>query len=176
MEEKIRLMKFKLVLIFLLISFLSFSQTKETAIRDAKITANATIDGKYKTLIKHTLPGIVNMMGGEESATKIIKKSMEEMASQGFVFEKAEITEVSKIVNEQNQFRCYVQNSSQLKMGDKRIKSKSYLLGIYDTKKKIWYFVESKLLKNKAMIDKVLPEFETSLKIPDNEMKTEIVK
>jgi len=57
-------------------------------------------------------------------------------------------------------------------MSGQRISSKTYLLGIYNEDDKLWYFLEAKQLKNKALIDQVLPDFKTRLNIPDDEMTT----
>ncbi|EDP69513.1 hypothetical protein FBALC1_00125 [Flavobacteriales bacterium ALC-1] len=61
-------------------------------------------------------------------------------------------------------------------MGAQRIKSKSYLLGIYNETDGYWWFIEAKQLKNKAIMDKVLPNFETSLEIPDDDMQMEQIE
>ncbi|WP_299115645.1 hypothetical protein [uncultured Winogradskyella sp.] len=147
------------------------SQTKEDALRDAKITSKATLKEDYKTVLKHTLPKIVELMGGKDTALNTIESTFNKMKSEGFVFEKADILNVSEIIKEQNQFRCVIEGYNQMKMSGQRIGSKSYLLGIYDEKEKIWYFLEAKQLKNKAMLNQILPSFKTSLDIPESEMK-----
>lgn len=166
----------KILLIFLFSCLLGFSQTKETALRDAKAASKATLEGNFNELLNYTYPPIIEMMGGREAALKAVEASIEQMKSQGFVFEKADVVAVSDIVKEDNQYRCYVEGNNQMKMGNQRIFSKSYLLGIYDDKKGKWYYLEAERLKNKALVDKILPNFKTSLKIPDDEMKTEVIE
>lgn len=80
-------------------SFL-WSQTKEDALRDAKIAASSTLSGDFKTLIKYTHPKVITFMGGEEKALNVIKSSFASMTEQGFVFEKADVLNVSDIVIE----------------------------------------------------------------------------
>lgn len=41
-----------------------FSQTKEDALNDAKTTSKATLEMDFETVLKHTLPKVVDMMGG----------------------------------------------------------------------------------------------------------------
>ncbi len=166
---------FALLLSLILINA-SYSQTKEEALRDAKITAQATLDMDFKTVLKHTYPPILKLMGGEEAATDFIKQTFENMESQGFVFEKADVQEVSEVIKEHGQYRCYSHSINVMKMGDQRITSKSYLLGIYDEDKKIWYFLEAEKLKNKALADQILPDFKTSLNIPKDDMTFEDIK
>lgn len=154
----------------------SFSQTKKEALRDAKITAKATLSSDFKTVLKHTYPPIIKLMGGEEAALNLIEKAFSSMKKQGLSFEKAEVVSVSNIVKEQGQYRCFIENNNEMKMPDVKITSKSYLLGIYDETKKIWYFLEAEKLKEKSIADQILPDFKTSLEIPKDDMKMEKIK
>ena len=61
-------------------------------------------------------------------------------------------------------------------MSGQRISSKSYLLGIYNEADKHWWFIEAKQLKNSALTEKVLPNFETELDIPEDDMKVEPIE
>ena len=161
----------------LLVSSISaISQTKEDALRDAKIASTAALDMDFKTVLKHTLPKVVEIMGGEEAAVNLLTTTFDNMKTQGFVFEKADVIDVSEIVKEQGQYRCVVESFNQITMSGQRIKSKSFLFGIYNQDDGYWWFVEAKQLKNKAMLDMVLPDFETSLDIPDDDMQTEPIK
>ena len=167
----------KIVLLVLVTFSVSvFSQNKEDALKDAKITSKATLEMDFKTVLKHTLPKVVDMMGGEEAALTLLKSTFDTMKTQGFVFEKADINGVSEIVEEQGQYRRVIGGYNQMKMAGQRIKSKSYLLGIYNDTDKFWWFVEAKQLKNKAMVDLVLPNFETKLEIPDDDVEVEQIE
>jgi hypothetical protein len=170
---KIRLLN---ILAFLFISLVGFSQTKDTALRDARITSQATLDMDFKTVLKHTYPSIVDLMGGTTAAEHIIENMFKEMNDKGFVFEKADVQYVSEIVKEQNQYRCYTYSINVMKIDKQRITSKSYLLGIYDEEKEIWYFLEADKMKNKLLLDKVLPNFETNLVIPEDDISFESIE
>lgn len=161
------------ILALLLCINLSFAQTKEDAFRDANITSKATLKEDFKTVIKHTLPGVIEVMGGQEKGLKLIEEMFAGIKSQGFIFEKAEIISVSDVVFEQNQHRCVVKGLNQMAMGHNRYKSESYLLGIYNPEGKYWHFIEAKQMANKALLDIILPNFETQLVIPENTMTTE---
>ena len=167
--------KLKTILPFVImvISLSVFSQTKTDALQDAKTTSKATLEMDFDTLLKHTLPSVLEMMGGKEATLKVLKTTFEGMKAQGFVFEKADINGVSEIVNEQGQYRCVVEGYNQMKMSKQRISSKSYLLGIYNDVDKYWWFIEAKQLQNKAFINEILPDFETSLEIPEDDVKVE---
>ena len=165
-----------LLVLFVVSSFSVFSQTKEDALNDAKTTSKATLEMDFETVLKHTLPKVVDMMGGKDAALTLLKSTFDSMKNNGFEFEKADIISVSEIVEEQGQFRCVIEGFNQMKMANQRIKSKSYLLGIYNVADGYWWFVEAKQLQNKAMVDMVLPDFETSLDIPDDDVSVEQIE
>ncbi|MDP5082351.1 MAG: hypothetical protein NWP87_06825 [Winogradskyella sp.] len=167
----------KLPLLFLVaLSLNCFSQTKESALMDAKTTSKATLSLDFETLLHHTLPKVVDLMGGKDAALTLLKSSFSSMKTQGFVFEKADILSASEVVKEQGQYRCIIEGYNQMKMSSQRIKSKSYLLGIYNEADKFWWFIEAKQLKNKDMLDQVLPNFETRLEIPEDDVEVERVE
>tara|TARA_R110002049_G_scaffold213832_2_gene385287 strand:+ start:416 stop:937 length:522 start_codon:yes stop_codon:yes gene_type:complete len=170
--------KLKKTLLFVLIAISTtvFSQTKESALKDAKTTSKATLAMDFETVLKHTLPSVLDMMGGKDAAIKVLKSTFEGMKTQGFKFEKADILGVSEVVEEQGQYRCVVESYNQMTMSGQRISSKSYLLGIYNEEGKFWWFIEAKQLKNDALVDKVLPDFETKLDIPEDDMKVEQIE
>ncbi|GAA4245490.1 hypothetical protein [Winogradskyella damuponensis] len=164
----------KLMLLVLIATSVNvFSQTKADALKDAKTTSKATLDMDFETLLNYTLPSVLDMMGGKDAAMQVLKTTFDGMKAQGFVFEKADIISVSEIVKEQDQFRCVVEGYNQMKMSEQRISSKSYLLGIYNETGKHWWFIEAKQLKNKALADNILPNFETALDIPEDDVKVE---
>ena len=164
----IRVLSLSFVFIFCLSTF---SQTKDEAIRDAKKTAAATLKSDIKTVLEYTYSPVLEMMGGKEKALTLMTKAMSEMAAQGFKFEKAEVISSSEIVNEQNQYRCFIKNNYIMTFNGQRITSESYLLGIYNEKEKRWSFIEAKQLSNPA-ISQVFTDFKTSLVIPQGKMST----
>lgn len=161
--------------LFILSLFFSLTvlcQTKEEAFRDANITTKATLQSDIKTVLQHTYPPVLEMMGGREKALTFITKTMEDMTEKGFKFENATVISVSKIVKEQNQNRCFVKNNYTMTFNGYRIKSEAYLLGIYNDDDKFWYFIEAKQLSNPA-IETVLPNFKTALIIPEGKSSSE---
>ncbi|WP_179353326.1 hypothetical protein [Winogradskyella vidalii] len=166
----------KLALLVLLTTSINlFSQNKADALRDAKIASEAAFNMNFETVLKHALPAVIEEMGGKDAALKVMKSSFEGMKSQGFEFEKTEIKQVSEVVKEQGQYRCIVENFNQMKMSGKRVLSTTYLLGIYNDTDDYWWFMEANKLKNKTQSDIILPNFETQLKIPENDGKVEVV-
>lgn len=162
-----------LLLAIIAASTLAFSQTKESALKDATATTKANLDMDFDTVIKHTLPAVLEMMGGKDAALQVLKSTMEGAKAQGLVFEKSEIVNVSELTKEQGQLRCVVEGYTQMTMSGQRVKSKNYYIGIYNEVDKHWWFVEAKQLKNKVLANNILPNFETSLEIPEDDVQVE---
>lgn len=164
--------KFLSILCIFIFCLNTISQTKDEALRDAKKTANATLNSDFKTVLNYTFPPILKLMGGKEKALEIISKAMSNMQSSGFVFESADVISISEIVKEQNQYRCFIKNNYVMKFNGQKITSEAYLFGIYNEEQKSWNFIEAKQLANSA-INKVLPNFKTDLIIPQGKTATE---
>jgi hypothetical protein len=164
--------KFLSVLLIFIFCLNTISQTKDEALRDAKKTSKATLDSDFRTVLKYTFPPILKLMGGKENALEIISKSMSSMKDTGFDFKSADVISVSEIVKEQNQHRCLIKNNYVMTFNGQKITSEAYLLGIYNQKENIWTFIEAKQLANPA-INQVLPDFKTSLHIPEGKVSTE---
>ena len=168
---------YKLVLLlFLGLSLNAFAQTKADALRDAKITSKAAKEMDFDLVLKHTLPSVLDMMGGKDVALSVLKATFEGMEDQGFVFEKANVVSVSEVVEEQGQYRCLVESYKQMLMSGQRISSTSHLLGIYNEADNYWWFIETKQLNNNAMTTEILPNFKTGIEIPEDSVSMEAVK
>ena len=166
-----------LLIVLFLCSSLGFAQDKATlkemALKDVKTTSEATLGKDYKTVLKHTHPNVIELMGGNEKALELVEATFKSINEQGIVFEKAEIISVSDVIFEQDEYRCLVEGFNQMKMPGMRIKSTSYLLGFYDAEDKIWFFIEADKMNNKALAEKLFPGFETSFEIPKDTMESE---
>ncbi|WP_299098180.1 hypothetical protein [uncultured Winogradskyella sp.] len=162
-----------LLLIIIAISTVSFSQTKESALNDATAAIKANLDLDFDTVVKHTLPAVLDMMGGKEAALQVLKSTMEGAKAQGLVIEKADVINVSKIIKEQGQSRCIMTGYTEMTMSGQRVKSTIHFVGIYNDVDNYWWFVEAKQLKNEVLVNKIVPNFETSLEIPEDDVQVE---
>jgi hypothetical protein len=163
-------------IILLIVVFGGHAQTKEGAMRDAKLAAQGSMSADYESIIKYSLPEIIELMGGKEAAKTSISAMYKSMNEQGLVFEKAEILEVSDIVKEQGQSRCTVKSYNEMTMTGQRLKSTSYLLGIYNDEGEHWTFIEAKQLQTPQLVNQILPDFETSLDLPKDDVEIVPVK
>ena len=149
---------------------------KKLALENAKDISKATLAMDLETVLKYTLPSVLDLMGGKEAALDMLTTQFDKMTADGFVFEKAEVKGIIDFKKEYDQYRCVVEGYNEMRMPEMKITSKNFMLGVYDEEVKHWYFVEAKQLKNPAMRDMVLPDFKTEMELPDDEMTTEIIE
>lgn len=148
------------------------AQTKESALADAKITARATLQGDFKTVLDYTHPNVLEASGGIDALLPQIEKLMEDMkTNQGFVFKKADVLEVSEIVQEQGEYRCFVKNLNVMEISGQTYKSTSYLMGFYVPNAEHWVFIEAEKMKNAQARELFFPDFESDLDIPEDSLE-----
>ena len=140
---------------------------KTSALRDARATSKATLKGDWKTVIHHTHPNVVKAMGGPEAAADLIGSMMNDM-SEMLSIDQSKVGDVSEIAYEQGEYRCLVENYLTVTVSGLITKKLSYLFGVYDPQKEIWYFIEANELKDKKSRELLLPGFKTALEIPDD--------
>ena len=127
----------------------------------------------FDTLTNYFYPGVLKLMGGKEKAIELLNSRFDSLKENGFVFEKSDVLECQMLFLRRINIAVILKDSIKRLRMARRTKSKSYVLGIYNDETKSWYFIEAKQLKNKLMMNLVLPNFKTSLEIPDDAMTTE---
>ena len=159
-----------LLILLMVISSFSFAQTqeelKETVLRDVKIFNKAKLKLDYETVVKHTHPNVIETNGGKAKTLASLKETYAKFKkNRTWAYEKASAKNVSDIVFENGEYRCFIENYDQIKRDDTRTKSTNYLLATYNANAKIWCFVKARELKGeKGTV--IFPEYKTSLDIP----------
>ncbi len=157
---------------FLLVTGSLFSQNvdqlKETALRDAKATSQASIDRNLSTILKHTHPKISKAYG-EKKLMDTMDEIFRTMDAQKIKILSSKIDEVTDIKKERKEYRCLVKNTILMDFNGRPITLKSSLFGFYNKKKSKWYFVESNKLLDDPDTQKLFPNFKTDIEIPLDE-------
>ena len=164
------------ILVILLVSF-SLTATAQTedelkalAIAQAKIACEATENSDYETLFDYTMPEVLELMGGRESALGMMAETMKSMESQGVSITSSEVIEMTGFAYEQDQYRCVIKNKVVVKMSpEQSTQSISHMFGVYNADLNRWYFIEGAQVNNQALIGMILPDLKTSLNIPPDE-------
>ncbi|MCH9661497.1 MAG: hypothetical protein K0U54_11360 [Bacteroidetes bacterium] len=164
--------------LFLLIGFTtcnliaqSLGELQVKALKDAKTTAQAMVDGDFAKILDYTHPAIIEKMGGKDVFLPQVEAALKMAKEQGVSFISSTADYASDVVKEQGEYRCYVQNTNIMTLGETKIKSTSYLLGFYLEDQEQWVFIEAEKTKNKPTMEMFLPGFETSLNIPADVME-----
>lgn len=155
-----------LSLLLVLCVTVSFAQTKESALEDAKKAAMATKNKEAAVVLEYIHPKIVALMGSKEQAIAVINTGFAAMDKQGMSIEESDVVSVSEVVEEQGEFRCVVSTKLVMNMGEEKVINSSSLLGFYNKEAKHWVFIESSIVNNPAMMGQFIPGFKTSLEIP----------
>ena len=125
----------------------------------------------YKTFAKYTYPAIVKMIGGEDKMAQKLKKSFEQMESQGISFTNCSIETPTLFVRCKNEIQCTITENIEMKVPQGRLVTKSTLIGISSDNGATWTFIDTqgKDVKNLRLN---LPNLCESLIIPPNDQPT----
>lgn len=97
--KKNNLVKYSTFFLLLIVNFSAlFAQSKESAFKDAIITAQTTLKKDFKTVLEYTHPNILKVTGGADVMLPQIEAMFTRMEEDGFKFAKAEVLSVSEIV------------------------------------------------------------------------------
>ena len=149
-------------------------ELKDLAMAQAQLTCQATVDEDYETVLKFTLPAVIELLGGMDMALITVGDMMSSMSENGTTVVSSKATELVAFGQEEGEYRCVIQNKIDIKTPGGIIKATNYIVGIFDQDASQWHFIEAAQLKNPQMKAMVLPDFETKLNIPENTQ--EIVK
>jgi hypothetical protein len=162
-------------LLFSSILFLqSFSQVKE-AVQNLKVQANkmgqAFIKADYVTFAKYTYPKLLAAMGGESKMTAEIAKVINEMKSQGMLFNSISFGEPSSIIRNGKELQCTLPQHTDIKLIDGRAVSTSTLIAISIDNGTNWTFIDT---SNKDMetLRKALPNLSPTITVPPQQPPT----
>jgi len=170
-----RSLKLTLCVFLLTICRLSFAQTgtyklsiaQIAAIKtQANITANAIVGQDYKTLMKFTYPAIIEAGGGKEKMIGTLKKGMDQMKAQGFVFKSLTIAEVTQSKKQGKEIFAIVPDALVMNAMGGTITARSALIAISEDEGKHWYFVDTAPMQ-KETIRQVIPNLPKDLVIPE---------
>lgn len=155
-----------LLVVLTLLTTLAFGQVDSKRIKEqAEITARALLQEDFESLIKHTYPEIVKMLGGEEKMISLIRKGKIEMGQQGISFEKVTIGNPSRTVNAGDEIHCLIPQTILMKVPKGKVKSETYLLAVSKDNGNHWYFIDTANL-TMDNIKNVLPNYNTQLQLP----------
>ena len=169
-------MKNYLLISFILVSSICSSQSlrklEKSALKDAEVVSQASLQRDYNLILKHTHPKIVGTYGKDDliSAMEDIYRTMN---AQKIKILSSEVDDVTEVIEENEEYRCLVKNTIKMDFNGRKITLKSSLFGFYDEENEQWYFIESNKLLNDEDTQRLFPDFKTEIKIPADEQIAE---
>lgn len=162
----------RIFIILMLASSNLFSQNIEElenlVKKNAEETSQAVLKEDKKTMLKYTHPSIVSKYG-EKELSKTMGEVFDAMKIQKIKIVSSEITEIGKILKENEEYHCLVKNDVLMDFAGQKVKIKTSLFGFYKQDKKQWYFIESNKLVSDEETKKLFPNFKTEITIPKDE-------
>jgi len=118
---------------------------------------NAFSKGDYGKLLEFTHPSIIKIMGGKETATKLLDTALHQLKESGITVEEAKVGDIIQSLKSNDTIQCMLPQYLKMKMGDKFYSSKNYLFGISYNNGKRWYFIDTNGGTEES-IRKMIPE------------------
>jgi hypothetical protein len=147
-------------------SFAKAEDAKLTAARkQAQECGEATVKGDYKKLVEMTHPSAVKSVGGKEKMIDLLEKSMAELKSKGFAFTSFKADPVQSSATKGGSLYCILPSTLKIKIDQRNITQRSYLLGISSDGGKTWKFLEG--AQGEPGLRKLMPEIPKDLKFPE---------
>ena len=133
--------------------------------QQAEQYAQAIKNGDYAALMEMTYPAVVTEMGGEFEAKDKLEAYVGNLMSGGMKLDKITTGEPSEVVKAGSELHAIISQTVSLKVPGGFLDTKINLLAVSDNKGKSWKFIDTSRYK----ADKMVPNFNSSLKIPQVE-------
>lgn len=153
------------LLIVLLLPITLHAQDNAVVKRQANVLAQAVISGDYKTIINHTYPKAIQMSGGKEKMITLVTEGVDQMKSQGIVFENATVGTPGKFYKAGNEIHCLVPETITIKMKSGHIVAHGNLLAISADGGKNWSFLDVNN-STRDKIKQILPNLNPAMVFP----------
>ena len=168
-------MKKLIVALCLLFSFSAFAQSPSSdsvAISNCEtqgnIMANLLFEKKYDAFIKYTYAPLLKMAGGAANMTNAVKKSMDELETQGYSFTNISIDKPAKLVHVNKMLQCVVMQHIEMKVPGGRVTTNASLIGISSDNGNNWTFIDTHGADLKTL-QKSIPALSSQLSLPEKE-------
>ena len=160
---------FKIILPILLIAFTnSYGQKneyRETIITEANKMVNSLKGNDYQSLINHTYPKLIEILGGKTSMLNQMNTQMKRMEDSGAKISDVKIGKPKDIYVAGDELHCLVPQKLVLTVPTGKVITNSFLLAISNNNGQNWYFLDTSQL-DLGKIDQLFPKFNKDLDLP----------
>lgn len=166
----------KLIAAFFL--FFSFSAFAQSTASDSVAISNCETQGnmmakllfekKYDAFIKYMYAPLLKLAGGADNMTRAVKKSMDDLETQGYSFTNISIDKPATIIHTDKTLQCVVMQHIEMKVPGGRVTSNASLIGISNDNGKNWTFIDTHGADLKTL-QKSIPALSNQLSLPEKE-------
>jgi hypothetical protein len=142
---------------------------RRTLLAEAEKLGDAFEKGDADYIIAKTHPSLSTIMGGKENFEDLTRKTMTQLAELDVEFIESSLGTPSQIYPSDKEIVCFVPKNSLIKVGEKRIRSKGFLIAARAASGGEWLFLDGAgLRKNPQMLWKLFPALATDIELPEN--------
>jgi hypothetical protein len=158
-----------IVSLLLLLVFVTHKQEQvrptDNACQQANTMGHAFLKEDYQTFAKYTYPTLLRSMGGENKMAATLKQVTDGMRLKGMSFSDIVVDSPSKIIKNDGELQCTLQQHTTIKLPNGRAITTSTLIAISKDGGKNWLFIDTSN-KDLAAMRKVLPNLSSTIVIP----------
>ena len=128
--------------------------------------------GDEKVLTEKSHISIVQLMGGKESFSKVLKQGMQNLRQIGTKYQNIQIGKPTKFYLAGKEEICFVPNKSTLTTKDQKYKSIGYMIAVRKKGTQNWKYIDGAgFQRNKKLLWVLLPKLEKKIVFPPFESK-----
>lgn len=155
-----------LLVLTLMLPYALLAQDTALVRQQAQILGDAIIKGDYQTVIDHTYPGVIDMVGGKDKMLQATTQAMGGLKDQGITIEKLTVGHASQFYKAGTQIHCLLPETLRMKLPNGHAIAQSYILAVSSDGGKTWSYMDVNA-NSKDLLPKLFPNFNADLKIPD---------
>jgi hypothetical protein len=133
--------------------------------RQASKMGTAFVKKDYVTFANYIYPLILKSMGGQAKMADVLKKSIDDMESQGMSITSITFAEPSAILKSGKELQAAIAQHTEIKLQKGRLVSTSTLIAVSSDNGTDWKFIDTSN-KDLATLRKALPNLSSAMVIP----------
>ena len=139
----------------------------KTALDNAKVCAQATVDGDFDKVLDMTNPVALKQGGGKEKMLKLVGEAMTQMKKQGFKVNETKVEPAKALSKSGKTLYCVLPTTTVMTIQDRKVTAKGFLLGASDDNGKTWTYLDGS--SGEPAVRTLLPDIPKDLKFPAKE-------
>ncbi|MBL8259042.1 MAG: hypothetical protein JNM60_04420 [Candidatus Competibacteraceae bacterium] len=145
---------------------------EQVLIDKVKVLQNAYEKGDLDSIATMTFEPVIAQVGGVDALKKVSQQVIDQAKRMGVVTENLEVGKPTPPLESGEYLVTFVPKTSTVKMGDKRAKSSSFMIGARRKDQTEWKFMDGAgLRKNPQLLHSFFPDLPKDVALPPNEVR-----